>query len=84
MSRSSVTTVLLLALAEHIGYGFAYLIAAGAISLMVAFYIGAALKSRFAGMIMVLVMAAVLLVLFDSVPAFLDNLGLGAGFQGHG
>lgn len=56
--------VLLLALAEHIGYGRAYLFAAGAIALMVAFYVGAALKSRLAGSVMLLVMAAVYGVLY--------------------
>jgi inner membrane protein len=56
--------VMLLAFAEHVGYGAAYLIAATAATVLNAFYIGTSLKSRTAGMIMLAVLASIFGVLY--------------------
>jgi len=56
--------VMLLALAEHVGYGIAYLVAAGAATVLNAVYVGTSLQSRSAGAVMALVLAAIFGVLF--------------------
>ena len=56
--------VMLLALAEHVGYGPAYLLAAAAATLLNTIYIGTALKSRLAGGVMLMVLAAIFGVLY--------------------
>ncbi|MET1413161.1 cell envelope integrity protein CreD [Roseibium sp. HPY-6] len=56
--------VMLLAFAEHVGYGTAYLIAAGAATLLNAVYIGTSLKSRVAGLVMLTVLGSIFAVLF--------------------
>ena len=56
--------VMLLALAEHVGYGPAYLIAAGAATLLNAVYVGTSLRSRTAGGVMLAVLASIFAVLF--------------------
>ncbi|MBN9672830.1 cell envelope integrity protein CreD [Roseibium aggregatum] len=56
--------VMLLAFAEHVGYGPAYLIAAGAATLLNAVYVGTSLRNRFAGVVMLLVLGAIFGVLF--------------------
>ncbi|MEE4014048.1 cell envelope integrity protein CreD [Roseibium sp. FZY0029] len=56
--------VMLLALAEHVGYGPAYLLAAAAATLLNTIYIGTALKSRLAGGVILTVLAAIFGVLY--------------------
>ncbi|MES0810255.1 cell envelope integrity protein CreD [Roseibium sp. SCPC15] len=56
--------VMLLAFAEHVGYAPAYLIAAGAATVLNAVYVGTSLKSRFAGLVMFTVLACIFGVLF--------------------
>jgi len=56
--------VMLLAFAEHVGYALAYLIAAGAATLLNALYIGTSLKSRVAGLLMLAVLGSIFGVLF--------------------
>nr|WP_319385374.1 cell envelope integrity protein CreD [uncultured Roseibium sp.] len=56
--------VMLLAFAEHVGYAPAYLIAAGAATLLNAVYIGTSLKSRLAGLVMLAVLGSIFAVLF--------------------
>ncbi len=56
--------VMLLAFAEHVGYGLAYLVAAAAATLLNALYIGTSLKSRLAGSVMLAVLAAIFGVLY--------------------
>ncbi len=56
--------VMLLAFAEHVGYGPAYLIAAGAASLLNAVYVGTSLRSRAAGLIMLTVLGSIFGLLF--------------------
>lgn len=56
--------IMLLALAEHVGYGLAYLVAAGAATTLNAVYVGSSLKSRSAGAVMTVVLAAIFGVLF--------------------
>ncbi|WP_208996832.1 cell envelope integrity protein CreD [Roseibium denhamense] len=56
--------VMLLAFAEHVGYGFAYLIAASAATALNAAYVGSSLKSAFSGVVMAVVMASIFGVLF--------------------
>ncbi|MDN3721556.1 cell envelope integrity protein CreD [Roseibium salinum] len=56
--------VMLLAFAEHAGYGPAYLIAAAAATVLNAVYVGTSLKSRTAGLTMLLVLAVIFSVLF--------------------
>jgi inner membrane protein len=56
--------VMLLALAEHVGYGPAYLLAAAAATLLNTIYIGTALKSPLAGGVMLTVLAAIFGVLY--------------------
>ncbi|WP_269584333.1 cell envelope integrity protein CreD [Roseibium sp. Sym1] len=56
--------VMLLALAEHVGYGLAYLAAAGAATVLNAVYVGTSLKSRSAGLVMLCVLAMIFGVLF--------------------
>ncbi len=56
--------VMLLAFAEHVGYALAYLIAAGAATLLNAIYIGTSLKSRLAGLVMLAVLGSIFGVLF--------------------
>ena len=56
--------VMLLALAEHVGYGLAYLVAAGAATVLNAVYVGTSLKSRSAGAVMGAVLATIFAVLF--------------------
>ncbi len=56
--------VMLLAFAEHFGYGPAYLIAAGAATLLNAAYIGSSLRSRTAGLVMTVVLASIFGVLY--------------------
>ncbi|MEM9633588.1 MAG: cell envelope integrity protein CreD [Pseudomonadota bacterium] len=56
--------VMLLAFAEHVGYASAYLIAAGAATILNAVYVGTSLKSRFAGLVMFIVLASIFGVLF--------------------
>ncbi|MES0883265.1 cell envelope integrity protein CreD [Roseibium sp. SCP14] len=56
--------VMLLAFAEHVGYALAYLIAAGAATVLNAVYVGASLKSRSAGLVMFVVLASIFGVLF--------------------
>lgn len=55
---------MLLAFAEHVGYAFAYLIAASAATTLNALYVGTSLKSRMAGLVMFAVLASVFAVLF--------------------
>lgn len=56
--------VMLLALAEHVGYGLAYLVAAGAATVLNAVYVGTSLKSRTAGTVMLIVLGTIFGVLF--------------------
>jgi len=56
--------VMLLALAEHIGYGLAYLVAASAATVLNAAYVGTSLRSRPAGAVMFAVLAIIFGVLF--------------------
>ncbi|WP_299476504.1 cell envelope integrity protein CreD [uncultured Roseibium sp.] len=56
--------VMLLAFAEHVGYGTAYLIAGAAATLLNAFYIGTSLKSRVAGLVMLVVLGSIFAILF--------------------
>jgi len=56
--------VMLLALAEHVGYGFAYLLAASAATVLNAVYVGTSLRSRAAGTVMFAVLAIIFGVLF--------------------
>lgn len=56
--------VMLLALAEHVGYGPAYLLAAAAGTLLNAIYIGTSLRSRLAGGVMLAVLATIFGVLY--------------------
>ncbi|WP_422040586.1 cell envelope integrity protein CreD [Roseibium sp.] len=56
--------VMLLAFAEHVGYAPAYLIAAGAATLLNAVYVGTSLKSRLAGLVMLAVLGSIFAVLF--------------------
>lgn len=56
--------VMLLALAEHVGYGLAYLGAASAATVLNAAYVGTSLKSRPAGAVMLAVLATIFAVLF--------------------
>ncbi|TYC49480.1 cell envelope integrity protein CreD [Rhodobacterales bacterium] len=56
--------VMLLALAEHVGYDLAYLLAAGAATLLNAGYVGSSLKSRTAGAIMLSVLTVIFGILF--------------------
>lgn len=56
--------VMLLAFAEHVGYGAAYLVASGAATALNAVYVGTSLKSRVAGMVMLTVLASIFGVLF--------------------
>jgi len=56
--------VMLLAFAEHVGYGPAYLVAAGSATLLNAIYVGTSLKSRVAGLVMLAVLAGIFAVLF--------------------
>lgn len=56
--------VMLLALAEHVGYGLAYLVAAGAATVLNAAYVGTSLKSRSAGAVIFAVLATIFTVLF--------------------
>ncbi|MCV0426822.1 MAG: cell envelope integrity protein CreD [Roseibium sp.] len=56
--------VMLLAFAEHVGYGVAYLIAAAAATILNAAYIGTSLKSRLAGLVMFAVLSSIFAVLF--------------------
>ncbi len=51
--------VMLLALAEHLGYGAAYLIAATAATLLNAAYVGSSLRSRMAGLVMAVVLGGI-------------------------
>jgi inner membrane protein len=56
--------VLLLSLAEHIGFTLAYVLAASATGAMLATYLGAALSSRKMGWIMAAVLAVIYLLLY--------------------
>ncbi|ASP35553.1 cell envelope integrity protein CreD [Labrenzia sp. VG12] len=56
--------VMLLALAEHVGYGLAYLGAASAATVLNAAYVGTSLKSRSAGAVMFAVLATIFALLF--------------------
>jgi len=56
--------VMLLALAEHVGYGLAYLVAAGAATVLNAVYVGTSMKSRTASAVMFVVQATIFGVLF--------------------
>ena len=56
--------VLLLSLAEHLGFPVAYLAAALATGLMLAIYVGAAFRSVLKGLLMLLVLAAIYGILY--------------------
>jgi inner membrane protein len=56
--------VLLLSLAEHIGFDLAYLLAAGATGLMLAAYVGAVLRSLRQGAVMGTVLGLLFALLF--------------------
>jgi inner membrane protein len=56
--------VLLLSLAEHVGFAPAYLAAALATSLMLAVYVGAAFRSAMRGLVMLVVLAAIYAILY--------------------
>ena len=56
--------VMLLALAEHVGYGLAYLGAASAATVLNAVYVGTSLRSRSAGLVMFAVLATIFALLF--------------------
>ncbi|MEQ1697939.1 MAG: cell envelope integrity protein CreD [Hyphomicrobiaceae bacterium] len=69
--------VLLLSLAEHIGFTFAYLLAASATGIMLAGYIGAVLRDTRLGLIMLAVFAVTYLLLY--VILQLEDYALLAG-----
>lgn len=56
--------VMLLAFAEHIGYGAAYLVAATAATVLNALYIGTSLNSRMAGLVMTGILTGIFAVLY--------------------
>lgn len=56
--------VMLLAFAEHIGYGRAYLVAAGSATLLNAIYVGTSLKSRIAGFVIAAVLTGIFATLY--------------------
>jgi inner membrane protein len=56
--------VLLLSLAEHLGFPVAYLAASVATGLMLAVYVGAAFRSALKGLVMLLVFAAIYGILY--------------------
>jgi inner membrane protein len=69
--------VLLLSLAEHVGFALAYLAASLATGLMLAVYVGAAFRSFFKGLVMLVVFAAVYGILYTILQ--LEDYALLAG-----